>query len=420
MKNARDIGRPGRTRWYAILLAFFLLTGPAIALDPSWSAPGGPPVAISADGAYVLSDGESFGLYSSRGEKLWRGYGGSMVMARGGEVFSSLAITRDGRYSILAADGGLMYLDASQRIFWQDSQFRPIEDIALSPDENFVASVADGRVSVYTRGGELVWRNDTYRNVQCVGISAAGLLTIAGSQDAIHAFNQSGFELWNYTAPGIREIIVSPENSDIIAASDYTILSLHPSGNLLWRYYTGSEIRDIALSGDGSTIAAGNQGARIILLDENGRLLWSYTAGNWIDGVSLSGDGSLVAAGGIDRKVYLFEKSGRLLWTYTAGGQVKSVAISSDGSGLAAGADRVYYFTLTGSSPGTTPPSVTTPAQTTVPATTAPAPTNPVEGAPPVSPSMTVPVQTPRAASGQLAVLALGILFLGLPLKRVR
>jgi outer membrane protein assembly factor BamB len=400
--------------WYTIiLLAFFLLTGPAIALDPAWSAAGGPPVAISADGGSVLSDGETFSLYSSQGEKLWRGFGGSS--ATGGEIFSPLAITRDGKYSVLGTNGGLLYLDASQRIFWKDSQYRPVQDIALSPDEDFVASIADGRLSVYTRGGELVWRNYTYPDVQYVGISAAGLLTVAGSPDIIHAFNQSGFELWNYTAPGIREIIVSPENSDIIAASDYTILSLHPSGNLLWRSYTGSEIRDIGISGDGSTIAAGNQGGQVVLLDENGNLLWSYKAGDWIDAVSLSGDGSLIAAGGIDRKVYLFQKSGELLWNYTTGGQVKSVAISSDGSGLVAGADRVYYFALrTNVPPGTTPPSVTSPAQAPAPATPAPSLTNPVEGATTVAPSTTVPVQapTPRAASGDLAFIALGTIIL--------
>lgn len=400
------------SRYAIILLAFFLLIGPAIALDPAWSATGGPPVAISADGGYILSDGESFSLYSSRGEKLWRGFGGSTVMAQGGEIFSPLAITGDGKYSILGTDGGLLYLDASQRVFWQDSQFRPIQDISLSPDENFIASVADGRVSVYTRGGELVWRNYTYPDVQYVGISSAALLTVAGSPDTIHAFNQSGFELWNYTAPGIRKIIVSPENSDIIAASDYTILSLHPSGNLLWRYYTGSEIRDIAISGDGSTIAAGNQGGQVCLLDENGKLLWSYTAGNWIDAVSLSGDGSLIAAGGIDRKVYLFEKSGGLLWNYTTGGQVKSVAISSEGSGLAAGADMVYYFSLRPNPPAGSPtPQVRSTEQVTAPVSF---PANPVGGATTVLPPATVPVPvtTPRSASGVPAFIAPCIIIL--------
>ena len=403
------------SRSVIILLAFLLLAGPAIALDPAWSAAGGPPVAISADGRSVLSDGESFSLYSSKGEKIWRGFGGSSVMARNGGLFSPLAMTRDGKYSVLGTDGGLLYLDTTQRIFWQDSQFHPVQAISLSPDENFVASVAEGRVTVYTRGGELVWRNYTYPDIEYVGISATGLLTVAGGPDTIHAFNQSGFELWNYTAPGISQVIVSSENSDIVAASDYTILSLHPSGNLLWSYYTGSEIRDIAISGDGTLIAAGTQGGKVFLLDANGNLLWSYTAGNWINAVSLSEDGSLVAAGGIDRKVYLLDRSGRLLWDYTTGGQVESVAISSDGSGLVAGSDMMYYFALQAiATPLPSPPAATSPEPTTQPATPAPSLTHPVGGTPPIPSSSTVPVQatTPRSGSGPLAIIAPGFIIL--------
>ncbi|MDD1664329.1 MAG: PQQ-like beta-propeller repeat protein [Methanomicrobiales archaeon] len=411
-----------KIRYIVLLFTLFVPVAQVMAVDPVWTAPGSSPVVITADGGYVLGDGGIFSQYNAKGEIVWRGYGGSAIQARGGEIFSSLKITRDGMYSILGTNGGLLYIDRTQRIFWQDSQYRPIQDISLSPDENFVASVADGRVSVYTRGGELVWRNDTYPDVQYVGVSPGGLLTVAGSPDTIHAYNQSGFELWNYTAPGIGEIIVSPENSDIIASSDYTLLSLHPSGNLLWKYYTGSEILDIGISGDGSTIAAGNQGGQVCLLDANGKLIWSYTAGNWIDAVSLSGDGSLIAAGGIDRKIYLFERSGGLLWDYTAGGQVKSVAISSDGSGLVAGADMVYYFSLRPSSPtGTPTPQATSPAQVHTPVPPAPPTPKTVERTPSPLPSEPIPVETtPESGSESLAFIALCIGSLCFFRRRVR
>ena len=411
------------SRQVIVLLAFFLLAGHAIALEPAWSAAGGPPVAISADGGFVLSDGESFSLYSSKGVQIWRGFGGSSAMAQAGGLFSPLALTRDGKYSVLGTDGGLLFLDATQRIFWQDSQFHPVQALTLSPDENFVASVADGRVTVYTNGGELVWRNYTYPDIRFAGIGPAGLLTIAGSPGVIHAFNQSGFELWNYTSPGISQVIVSPANSEIIAASDYTVLSLHPSGNLLWKFYTGSEIRDLAISGDGTRIAAGTQGGKVFLLDGDGNLLWSYMAGNWINTVSLSGDGSLVAAGGIDRNVYLFDRSGNLLWSYTTGGQVEGVALSSDGSGLAAGSDRVYYFSLR---PIMTPvpslPAATSPGQTILPVTPPPSTTNPGREAAPLPPPATIPVQatTPGSAPGPLALIAFGFLSILFGMRRVR
>jgi hypothetical protein len=401
---------------YGIIALAVLLLLPAAspALDPAWSAAGGGTVALSADGDSLLSGGESFALYDAAGNAVWRGFGGSSAQAGTG-IAAPLALTADGMYSVIGTNGGLLYVDRNQRVFWEDPKYRPIGSIALSNDENYIASVADGKVSVYTRGGDLVWRNSTYGDVQTVGISRAGLLTVAGAKDTIHAYNQTGFEIWNFSAPGTHGVKLSPADSDIVVASDYTLLFLHPSGNLLWRNYTGAEIRDFAISGDGSTLAAGNQEGRLVLLGRDGKDIWTRDLGTWVNAVALSYDGSLVAAGGIDRKVRLFDRSGNQLFEYTTNGIVKGVAIASDGSALAAGSDMVYYFDLKETPPAeTTPaekPPVTTPPPVTtapVPAVTAPAAENTPENPPPAETPVEKPPTT-EAGAGSLAVLALGI-----------
>jgi WD40 repeat protein len=394
-----------------LLLAALLLPAQVLAAGPAWSARGGAPVDISADGSSVLLDGESFALYDAKGTPVWRGFGGSFARSRG-EISSPLAITADGMYSVLGSNQGLLYVDRTQRIFWQDSTYNPIEDLSLAPDENFVAAVAGGRVSVYTRGGDVLWRNGTYPDVQFVAISSGGLLTVAGGTETIHAFNQTGFELWNYTAPGIAGVRISPADSDIIAASDYSLLCLHPSGNLLWKNYTGDEIRDFAISGDGSSIAAGNQGGRLVLLDRNGKEVFTTRIGNWVNAVSLTRDGSLVAAGGTDRNVYLFDRAGTQIFSDTTGSIVSGVAISADGSGLAAGSNMVYYYNLRATPPSETPPAP--PALiTAAPAATVTTPA-PAAGTTPVPTTAIAPEETPApgAGSGSLAVLALAIVSL--------
>jgi WD40 repeat protein len=404
-------------RYPILLLALLLLPGIAPGADPVWTATGGSPVDISSDGASVLTDGEIFGLYDAGGSSVWRGYGGSYAESRG-EVYSPLAITADGMYSVLGASQGLLYVDRKQQIFWQDTELHPIDDLSLSPDENFVASVAQGIISVYSRGGDILWRNDTYPDVRYVAISPRGILTVAGGKDTIHAFNQTGFELWNYTSPGIHGVRLSLD-SNIIAASEYTLLCLHPSGNLLWKFYTGDQIRDFAISRDGSSVAAGNQAGRLVLLDRNGKEVFSAQLGNWVNAVSVSGDGALIAAGNTDRKVYLFDRSGQQLFSYTTGSIVKDAAISSDGSALAATADMVYYFDLASTSPAeitptgqppVTPPPATTalpPAPATTPAS-APVTEAIPEGLPPTEAPPEEPPTT-EAGSVSLAVLALGI-----------
>jgi hypothetical protein len=392
-----------------IALALLLLPLPGMALDPAWSEAGGGTVALSADGGWLLSGGESFGLYDASGKAAWRGFGGSSALAGSG-IAAPLALTADGMYSVIGTNGGLLYVDRSQRVFWEDSRYRPVESISLSPDENFVASVADGQVSVYTRGGDLVWRNSTYSDVQTVAISREGLLTVAGSKDIIHAYNQTGFEIWNYSAPGIHGIRLSPVNSDIIAASDYTLIALHPSGNLLWKFYTGDEIRDFALSGDGSTVAAGNQGGRLVLLDRNGNELFSRELGNWVNAVALPKDGSLVAAGGIDRKVRLYDRSGNQIFEYMTNGIVQGAAISSDGSAMAAGSDMVYYFDLEEPMAAETTPAMETTVTAPPIVTTVQVPVTVIipENPPPTE---TVPGETPTpgAGSGPLAIIAIVI-----------
>jgi len=402
----------------AVLLGLFLLAGPVHSLGPAWSGRGGAPVVVSADGKYVLSDGDTFTLFGPGGTVTWRGFGGSSVLSNAGGFYQPLALTRDGMFSVVGTNGGLLYLDRTQRIFWQDSRYRPIGGVALSPDENFVAVVADGHLSVYTRGGDVVWRNSTYPDVQSVAISRDGLLSASGAPGVIHAFNASGFELWNYTAPGIGKILVSPADSDILAVSDYTVLALHPSGNLLWSFYTGSAIRDLALSWDGSSIAVGNQGGEVYLLDRNGNQAWVARLSNWANAVSISDDGSLVAAGDIDRTVYLFDRNGNQLWNYTTGGIVGGVALSGDGSSLAAASDQVYFFDLAGPGTVTTTPSLVTTQGTTPPVpsltTTGPA------GGNVLSPSPTAPpATTPASGSGEFAIIAAGAMAFAVILKRV-
>ena len=392
-----------------------LLPSVALAAAPAWTAQGGSPVVLSADGSTVLSDGEIFALFTSQGTQLWKGYGGSYAQSQG-EIYSPLALTADGKYAVLGSGQGLLYVDRNQKIFWQDSEFHPVDDLSLSPDENYVASVAQNRVTVYTRGGDILWRYDRYTDLQYVGVSSDAVLTVAASKDLIHAFNKTGYEVWNYSTTGIHGVGLSPANSDIIAASDYTLVCLHPSGNLLWKFYTGDPIRDFAISRDGSSIAVGNQAGRLVLLDRDGKQVFSTQLGNWVNAVAVSGDGSRVAAGNSDRKVYLFDRSGQLLFSDLTGSIVRGIAISSDGSALAATSDMLYYYDLKESpTPASTtvPPAATAAVTTAVrPLETTPAPSIAAVTTPERPPAEeTAPEETTTAKSGSmsLAVLAVGI-----------
>ena len=88
----------------------------------------------------------------------------------------------------------------------------------------------------------------------------------------------------------------------------------------LWSYRSAYMIGSVAISSDGSYIAAGSlsMGTRYIptmsselylFSRTSSTPLWSYDTGHWINSVAISSDGNYIAAGNRDGKVYLFSRT---------------------------------------------------------------------------------------------------------------
>jgi len=155
--------------------------------------------------------------------------------------------------------------------------------------------------------------------------------------------------LWSYYKTGyyvVESVAVSSDGSYIAAGNYGEVYFFNREGKLLWSYGTGDSVISVAVSSDGSYIAAGSD--KVYFFNREGRLLWSYKIDHDVDSVAVSSDGSYIAAG--SDKVYFFNREGRLLWSYKTDHNVNSVAVSSDGSYIAAGSmdDKVYFFNREG------------------------------------------------------------------------
>jgi len=343
---------PGLKLVVSLLLVCVLLTGSLAAGKPIWTAPGGPPVAISADGGSVLSGGEPARLYQGNGTELWAGHAADAV-----------AITRDGTGAFIGDTAGVRSINGSLGILWSNFDLGPVEDISLSPDEDYLASVAVDCVTVFRANGTLVWRW-CYPGTHSAATSRNARRTAAGTIDSVVALNSRGDELWRYPAPGVEKVAIIPPASDIIAVSGYTLLSLNQTGDLTWSYLTDNSIRDLGVSPDGTAIVAGNQAGNLYLFNKTGSLLWKRNLGNWINTVAMSQDGSHIAAGGLGGKIHLLDGSGYILWEYATSSPVNGIAMSSDGSFLVAatGDGNISYFDLRESRVPIVPGTVTKPA----------------------------------------------------------
>ena len=121
--------------------------------------------------------------------------------------------------------------------------------------------------------------------------------------------------------------------------------------DLLWMYEADSEVKDVAMSGDGNYIVAGMEDNKVNYFSRDGNLLWSYRTSDSVYGVSVADDGTYIASGTSDNRVYFFNKAGNLLWDYDTGGRItKGVSVSPDGNFIAAGSgdNNVYIFNSAG------------------------------------------------------------------------
>jgi len=218
----------------------------------------------------------------------------------------------------------------------------------------------EGAKALNEKVGELatlLWSYKAGASIESVSVSADGSYIVAGDWDTVYFFDRGGNLLWKYrTGSGVNGVSVSIDASGSHVAvgsgedehtpkeNDKKVLLFNREGELLWSHDMGDNVFEVAVSADGSYVAAA-AGKKLYLFSKEGELLWSHKKkglfGGVINQVSLSSDGSYVAAGDSDKRVLFLDRYGELRWnkkTRIGGylGTLDDVAISSDGSYVAA------------------------------------------------------------------------------------
>jgi len=203
------------------------------------------------------------------------------------------------------------------------------------------------------------------QTVDALSVSTDGNYVAAGSTDtggyngSVYLVSlQSGAEgvLWRHVTNGttIGDVAVSGDGSYVAAAGcslqtrgigciHAELFVFNRGGNLLWSFSpTGSVLGYIAISANGSRIAAayGNIEGKcgITYFNNAGDVLWNYSSpqGGSIDHLSMSGDGGSIVYG--QDGIFYLNSHGIQVWNYTAGNpDVNFLQMSSDGSHVAAG-----------------------------------------------------------------------------------
>ncbi len=277
---------------------------------------------LSEDGSRVcISDGDSVSLYARDGGPVW-----SKTL---GDIVLQLETNRD--LSLIAArknKGELEVLDRDGRTIWQRGPGESALPLEVTPDGALVlAGVKRNTLGAFDRDGNQLWRHASPGTIHPVAHDRDGTIIALGSDDGeLVALDREGSVLWTHSDREHRlhyadrswvfPVVVATDGSLVTGVwEDRFLRAFDRDGNLLWEHEGGDDIStggdesyDLAVAGDGSSIAAALNDGNFLIFDREGERSLKLEAGPYIVGPSMSEDGTLVAASLDEHALAVFDR----------------------------------------------------------------------------------------------------------------
>jgi len=290
---------------------FFARDGTLLAQEPF-----GSDVRMTADGKYTASIYSS-SIYSfenplpagspdqQKAKKLW-----DYELS---EQISAFDMNRDG--SLIAGQtplGNLFVLNTRTRVAGGNTR---VSDSVIKISGGAIIGVSAGEIHTYSVSGNLSRTEDiTANSAPRFLVIPSGSSVVFSDGQAIRRVNTyNGTERWKQQVSGaVSALSITPGGSLIAAGTEKgNIAGFDKNGNLSWTYSSNPENRQSAgitcsaVSDTGETVAAGTADGKILFLDSRGNLTGSYAAREYIRHIAVSADGSVVAAAS-DEELYVF------------------------------------------------------------------------------------------------------------------
>ena len=317
-------------------------------------------LAISSNGSYIAvavpGVGDVYLFHNSSSTPLFNyslnGY------------LNSIAISSDGRFFAVGGEE-LFFFNHSSRL-WRFFKIGFVGRVSLSSTGSYLTAISE-HVFFFNTSTTVPkkpeWVNMTGFDKsydRYLDMSSNANYIVAGGMVphlpdyAIFLFNTlSSVPVWIFYHHGLDMFIygldMSTDGNYIVSNYGFSMsLFSRVSSDPLWTYTGTRPIVDVAISGDGSYIAAVNLDGILYFFNKSSPTpMWSYNMKYESTLVSISSDGRyIVANGGVNRrKIYLFNSStGLPLWSYTASENLYCLEISSNGKYIACGSANRYLY----------------------------------------------------------------------------
>jgi WD40 repeat protein len=306
----------------------------------------------------IATDGSMYLLNFNKEEVVTQGW-----------AATTLDISDDGSYIVTGSEVNICLFTNDGERLWCDVNFPGgAKDITISDDKTsiIVGSDAQGSISRFNLAGEQQWTRFVGTPIYSIVYSSKLGYVVSSSYfnhfcsinfNGDTRFNyENGDEIYNH----IFDIAISEDGRYIVGGLDSLnqgkVMQFSSRGYMLWEYTLDGFTRNVAISADGSFVAAGTHN----ILEKsgslyyfsfnqstsNGTLLWNTSVGSYVDCLDMIPDGSYLAIGLRNNHIQLYSQSGEMILDHAAHDGISTITLSKDGRYLVAGTRKgeIYYI----------------------------------------------------------------------------
>lgn len=169
------------------------------------------------------------------------------------------------------------------------------------------------------------------------------LLALLLALPTVHA-ERTPLLLWRYdTGQAVNGVAVT-ENGTVIAAAYRNVTLFEVRGNQTRNNNLRDLVVTLASTPGGEYTAVGSGEGKVYLLDSNLTVLWKYLVMVSPNAVAMSRDGDAIAVAMSTPTVYILDRKGEVAWRYKAEKVPNSIALSPRGDKIAAATKEAVYL----------------------------------------------------------------------------
>ena len=267
-------------------------------------------MSISADGSYLvaLTHGDKVYLFhKSSSTPVWT-YSAGWT--------DTVKISADGNYIVVGGENLWLFGKDDNTPVWEND-IGTIYSVAVSSDGSYIAAAnGDDKVLLFGKSSSVPIRTYNIDAPERVSISADGQYIAVGtwsSDDSVYLLDKdSSVPIWRYsTDDDVWSVAISADGSHVAAIDNRLYLFGNMENRPIWTFGTSYIYGAVAISSDGSRVAVAESEGVHELTENDNAPLWTFEPWAPMDSVAISSDGKYVAAGFSGSNAYLFRELGR-------------------------------------------------------------------------------------------------------------